>query len=483
MLFFVFYGFVNSKHGLVNSLMFLRANLGRFALNFKKLFIMKTRLLLLFALYSSALTFGQISVFEGFESGIPSSWVNNNFSLSPSSCSGVLACTRSLPGVGNNADLTTPIYTKTGSGSITVSCRYKRDNSIGSSFFSLAYFNFTTNTWIGLADVQPSSVACQTLTGTVPASAIPAGANVIFKMSISGLSGSSIFYLDDFTAFENGTLISEYNFNNTYSNINGNTSFSSNGGTSFVLGRDGVTVNGAININNTGTFATIPGLSYGATARTISVWAKFNSLQSGFNFIYHYGTNGSGNGLFVNPTSITHFPMSPNHSVAATTVIDTWYHFVIVYDGVNSKIYRNGALLNSAPKTLNTGTNSNIFRLGLSETGAQGNFQGQLDDLKIYGIALSDAQVLNLYNNNTLSSSNFQSNNLKFNLYPNPATDILNISMETELKSVEIYSLLGQKVLASNKNQMDVSSLSKGMYMVRVEDVEGSVSTQKLIVE
>ena len=445
---------------------------------------MKTKLLLLFALYSSALTFGQINVLEGFESGIPSSWVNNNFSLSPSSCSGVLACTRSLPGVGNNADLTTPIYTKTGSGSITVSCRYKRDNSNGSSFFSLSYFNFTTNTWIGLADVQPSSVACQTLTGTVPASAIPAGANVIFKMSISGLSGSSIFYLDDFTAFENGTLISEYNFNNTYSNLNGTNPFNSNTGTSFVTGRDGVTANGALNINNTGTLAIIPGLSYGAAPRAVSVWVKFNFVKNDFNFIYHYGTFGAGNGLFLNLTSITHFPLSPtNHTINATTTTNIWYHYVIVYDGANSLIYRNGALLSTVPRTLNTGTNSNIFQLGLTEQNSPLFFNGAIDDLKIFNRVITATEVTNLYTNNSLTSENFNQNNLKVSLSPNPATDLLNISMETELKSVEIYSLLGQKVLTTNKNQVDVSSLSKGMYMVRVEGVNNGVSTQKLVIE
>ena len=81
------------------------------------------------------------------------------------------------------------------------------------------------------------------------------------------------------------------------------------------------------------------------------------------------------------------------------------------------------------------------------------------------------------------NNQDFNSNNLKFSLYPNPATNLVNIELATELKSVEIYSLQGQKVLTSNKNQVDVSTLSKGMYLVRVEDVENGVSTQKLIVE
>ena len=82
----------------------------------------------------------------------------------------------------------------------------------------------------------------------------------------------------------------------------------------------------------------------------------------------------------------------------------------------------------------------------------------------------------------TLSNSDFDGN-LKFSLYPNPANNILNIELATELKSVEIYSLQGQKVLTSNKNQVDVSGLSKGIYMVRVEDIDNGVSAQKMVKE
>jgi hypothetical protein len=48
-------------------------------------------------------------------------------------------------------------------------------------------------------------------------------------------------------------------------------------------------------------------------------------------------------------------------------------------------------------------------------------------------------------------------------------------------KSVEIYSLQGQKVLSSNQKQVYVSTLSKGIYMMRVEDEDGAVATQKLV--
>lgn len=77
--------------------------------------------------------------------------------------------------------------------------------------------------------------------------------------------------------------------------------------------------------------------------------------------------------------------------------------------------------------------------------------------------------------------SNASFNDISFNLYPNPAHDILNIETETELKSVLIYSIHGQKVLSSDDKQINISHLSSGIYMVRVQDVNDAVATQKLV--
>jgi hypothetical protein len=81
-----------------------------------------------------------------------------------------------------------------------------------------------------------------------------------------------------------------------------------------------------------------------------------------------------------------------------------------------------------------------------------------------------------------LSISDFNTS-LKFSMYPNPATNILNIDIASELKSVEIYSLIGQKLLSGSGKQINISNLSSGMYMVRVQDIDGGVATQKMVKE
>jgi hypothetical protein len=42
---------------------------------------------------------------------------------------------------------------------------------------------------------------------------------------------------------------------------------------------------------------------------------------------------------------------------------------------------------------------------------------------------------------------------------------------------------LGQKVLSATSKTVDVSRLSKGIYMVRVQSVDGVIATQKLMIE
>ncbi|MDB4183292.1 T9SS type A sorting domain-containing protein, partial [Flavobacteriaceae bacterium] len=64
--------------------------------------------------------------------------------------------------------------------------------------------------------------------------------------------------------------------------------------------------------------------------------------------------------------------------------------------------------------------------------------------------------------------------------YPNPVKNMLTID-RLVVKDVVIYSILGKAVLKmSNQNTIDVSSLSKGVYFIKVSDGINS-STKKFI--
>lgn len=66
-------------------------------------------------------------------------------------------------------------------------------------------------------------------------------------------------------------------------------------------------------------------------------------------------------------------------------------------------------------------------------------------------------------------------------IYPNPATDVVNIASKENIASVEIIGLSGQKLMTSNEKQINVSHLNKGIYIVKITTVDGKTETKKLI--
>ncbi|PQB07729.1 hypothetical protein BST83_11605 [Polaribacter filamentus] len=71
---------------------------------------------------------------------------------------------------------------------------------------------------------------------------------------------------------------------------------------------------------------------------------------------------------------------------------------------------------------------------------------------------------------------------LDFKLYPNPASDVINIESKTAISTVKIVNLLGQSVLESaGLSRIDVSSLSAGLYILKIADVNGSVGVRKIL--
>jgi hypothetical protein len=68
---------------------------------------------------------------------------------------------------------------------------------------------------------------------------------------------------------------------------------------------------------------------------------------------------------------------------------------------------------------------------------------------------------------------------LNFLIYPNPTIEYLNIDCSS-LESVSVYNILGKELIKDNSNRINVSSLSKGVYFIKVSDGINS-STKKFI--
>jgi len=62
----------------------------------------------------------------------------------------------------------------------------------------------------------------------------------------------------------------------------------------------------------------------------------------------------------------------------------------------------------------------------------------------------------------------------EFMLYPNPANDIISISSDLVIESIEILTSSGQIVLSSNTNSVDVNSLTAGIYYAKVSSSDAT---------
>ena len=70
-------------------------------------------------------------------------------------------------------------------------------------------------------------------------------------------------------------------------------------------------------------------------------------------------------------------------------------------------------------------------------------------------------------------------------IYPNPAESTITIQSNTPISAIALFDLTGREILyytiSSTKASVDITHLSPGTYIIKVCDVNGLVSTQKLI--
>ena len=85
---------------------------------------------------------------------------------------------------------------------------------------------------------------------------------------------------------------------------------------------------------------------------------------------------------------------------------------------------------------------------------------------------------------NAVNSSNLYIENIDSsltNIFPNPVKNTLYISGDSNNYNIKVYSLLGQIVISDyNVNEVDVSSLTKGVYLIKIS-TENSTITKRFI--
>ncbi|MBZ4034718.1 LamG domain-containing protein [Flavobacterium sp. 17A] len=280
------------------------------------------------------------------------------------------------------------------------------------------------------------------------------------------------------------TPIQEFNFNGTLNNTANTISFM--GSDNFVTDRAGV-VKGAQRLNNKALEAVIDNLPQGRAARTISIWVKFNDIASA-NYIWGYGNayNAQYCGILQQGTATSNSDLSlaawgASNDVIVSTPLEkyVWYNYTITYEGVTSRIYRDGKLLKYL-EGMARSTNGNVFRLG--EINTTIGINADIDDLKIYDYAMTPDQVKDLYEKEkpvlpvSTASIEQKATVVKGKVVKQTSGAIITSSDVNTTKNVEIYSQ-GQKLVGGNA--MNINDLPEGTYLLKISSGPSKKITSK----
>ncbi|MFY0625914.1 MAG: leucine-rich repeat domain-containing protein [Reichenbachiella sp.] len=81
--------------------------------------------------------------------------------------------------------------------------------------------------------------------------------------------------------------------------------------------------------------------------------------------------------------------------VGAAVIPWLWQHFVFTYDGASTKMFKNGAMVDEV--AISGAIDANLTNW-IGSGGGASFYEGRMDDVKLYNYALSDADILSMYN-------------------------------------------------------------------------------------
>jgi hypothetical protein len=106
-----------------------------------------------------------------------------------------------------------------------------------------------------------------------------------------------------------------------------------------------------------------------------------------------------------------------------------------------------------------------------------------LKKVKLYiGNSLNFGKIENYYFQNTLSISEVESKQETVNVFPNPASEFIQLESTANIIDVQLFNMNGQLLIRQNSNEIDLSRLESGTYLLIGQTDLGSFS-KKIVKE
>ncbi|GAB0157556.1 hypothetical protein CHRYSEOSP005_28340 [Chryseobacterium sp. Alg-005] len=206
---------------------------------------------------------------------------------------------------------------------------------------------------------------------------------------------------------------------------------------------------GTVLVYNTTTHKTLTGIGYNYATQKIMGIAYYTDNATGqtANFGFTVGSN--------------------------TYPANTWVSVSCAFNkttGVASWITPEGTFSPSATTVTPAAVGEDPFEMDFVSAVGTGNTVAHITSFDDYTVTATNTLVLGT------KEAAMEENSLS--VYPNPATDFIKIQSKTLITKVELFDATGRKVnnIKIDNDQIDVSNLSPGIYIINIETKENKFS-------
>lgn len=189
-----------------------------------------------------------------------------------------------------------------------------------------------------------------------------------------------------------------YPFNGNAGDSSGNNNHGANNGATLTQDRNGVS-NAAYNFSSAHIQVATPSWTFSPTdSFSYSLWA----YQTGGGCLLMSGSGTNGNFISILQSSTSNFQFGTNKQgspwawAATAPILNTWTHYVAVYEGSMMTLYQNGLPVGYGSFS-QTNTNATNLPFFIGKDIGTYTFNGALDDIAVYSRALSSSEVQNIY--------------------------------------------------------------------------------------